>query len=51
MKGREVIKIFKPRTLREFVDYMEEMNNQGYDCYFANGIPVIEYFEIVKNGK
>lgn len=41
------MKVFKPRTLREVIDYMEEKSNQGCECYFANGTAIIESFEIV----
>lgn len=40
------LNLFKPKTLSEFIDYMEEKSNQGYSCYFANGIPIIEYWKI-----
>jgi hypothetical protein len=38
---------FQPKTLTEVIDYMEEKKRQGYDVYFSNGKPIIEYIDLI----
>jgi hypothetical protein len=40
-------KIFKPQTLQEYLEYMEELSRRGYNVYFKAGKPIVE--EIILN--
>lgn len=40
-------KEFKPETLQEYLEYMEELSRLGYNVYFKAGKPVIE--EVILN--